>query len=210
MKSTITSNRFSLSVGVMSLFLIAVACGSANIALAQAPGPGSSAPGTPGYTLTFDEAGNSLLNGGPNPLPVVPIPGGGIEFFLPGPVVPGDVLVRGLSDISAVNNGVSDLLSFSNNTANQGILSYFSLIDDSSPPDLADVSAFNLNTPFGVTEFGPEGLNKFQWIPDPNNVFSPVYNGVSDGLVPEPSTFIMGGLGLIALFLICRRRRSAA
>jgi hypothetical protein len=210
MKSTIICNRFSLSVGVMSLFLLALACGSANFALAQPPGPGSSVAGTPGFTFTFDESGDSLLNGGPNPLPVVPLPGGGIEFFLPGPVVPGDVLVRGLSDISPANNGVSDLLSFSNNTANQGILSYFSLIDDSSPPDLADVPSFNLNAQFGVTEFGPEGFNQFQWIPDPNNPFGSIYNGVSDGLVPEPSTFILGGLGLISLFLIGRRRRSPA
>ncbi len=265
----------------MSLLLLALACGSANIALAQAPGPGSSVPGTPGFTFTFDEAGTSLLNGGPNPLPVVPIPGGGIQYFLPVPVIPGDVLVKGSSDISTIaytdlvinpvdatkvtsaahpfglqdvggtllitggtgftiqvatiasvsgnvatlgaaagtvgatggvsqltTVGISDLLSFTNNTANQGILSYFSLIDDSSPPDLADVSAFNVNTPFSVTEFGPEGLNQLQWIPDPNNPFGAIYNGVSDGVVPEPSTFVLGGLGLIALFLIGRRRRS--
>jgi MYXO-CTERM domain-containing protein len=196
---------------VLGLLTVVMALGTSGTAFAQPlPAPGTPLAGVPGFTIQFDEQGNSLLNGGPNPNPVTLIAGGGIEFFLPGPVTPGDVLIRGLSDISAVNNGISDLLSFSNNTANQGILSYFSLIDDASEVEPADVLSFNLNTPYGAIEFGPEGMNSFTWIPDMTNPLGAFYNGISDGLIPEPSSFILGALGLIALFLIGLRRRRTA
>src|SRR5437868_4002497 len=118
-----TNNFRSLTLGVCVLAITAHA--SVSKVMAQPGDPLSGA----GFVLNFDERGNSLLNGGPNPNPVVLIPGGGIQYFLPGPVLPGDVLVRGLSDISAMNNGISDLLSFSNQGC-QGILTFLSLIDD--------------------------------------------------------------------------------
>jgi hypothetical protein len=195
---------------VASLLFVSMAFGTATVAHAQLA-PGSSISGTVGFTFAFDEQGNSLLNGGPNPNTVFLMPGGGIQFTLPGPVIPGDVLVRGLSDVNPGNNGISDLLSFSNNTANQGILTYLSLIDDANDTDAADHPNFNTVTPYSVNEVGPEGANGFQWIPDPANLSGAIYNGVSDGVLPspEPSTFILGGLGLLSLAAVAYRRRLA-
>jgi hypothetical protein len=197
-------------LAIASLLFVSMAFGTAAVAHAQVA-PGSSISGTVGFTFSFDEQGNSLLNGGPNPNLVFLMPGGGIQFTLPGPVIAGDVLVTGISDVTPGNNGISDLLSFSNNTANQGVLTYLSLIDDATETDAADHPNFNTVTTYSVNEVGPEGANGFQWIPDPANLSGAIYNGVSDGVLstPEPSTFIMGGLGLLSLAALAYRRRLA-
>lgn len=178
----------------------------ASTSMAQ-PAPGTPLPGVPGFTLTFDEYGNSLLNGGPNPNPVVAIAGGGLQYFLPGMVTPGDVVVRNIVDITPANPGISDLISFAN-IGGQGVLSFFSLIDDADDNAPADVPTFNFISAYGATEFGPEGNNSFTWIPDPSNSLGAVYIGISDGtIVPEPSTIVLAALGFVSISAIMWRRR---
>jgi len=179
-----------------------------------AQGPGAVLPGSAGFTLTFDENGNSLLNGGPNPNLVQPIAGGGINFYLPVPVVQGYVLATDPVDITTANpTGVSDLMVFFNTTLASGqtvgVMNFGSLIDDNSPPDLADVNVFNFPQPvITISETGPEGSNGFTWVPDPPNAAGAVYNGISDGVVaPEPSTIVLGGLGMISLVVMGWRHR---
>lgn len=186
-----------------------LAFGSARNALAQ---PGAPLPGVPGFTLSFDEQGNSLLNGGPNPNPVIPVSGGGIQFFLPGQISPGFVLVTNpLVDTTTANpNGDTDLLTFSNQIIASGqtvgVMLFESLIDDTDGVnDPADVSVFNFLAPaITILETGPEGNNGFQWIAG-----SAIYNGTSDGRIPEPSTFVLAGLGLLSLAALAYRRRRA-
>jgi hypothetical protein len=139
------------------------------------------------------------------PNPGVPQPGGGLLYALPVPVAAGDVLVLDPLDVSPTNpTGFSDLLTFSGTT-----LLFRSLQDESEMfPDPADVLGLIApDTPFSVLESGPEGFNSFVWILDSGLPSYTVYNGISD--IPEPSTFILGGLGLVALFLVGRRRRFA-
>ena len=175
---------------------------------ARAQGPGAVLPGSAGFTLAFDEQGNSLFNGGPNFNLVVPLAGGGINFFLPVQVVPGYVLATDPIDISTTNpTGESDLLVFFNTTLASGqtvgVMNYGSLIDDNSPPDLADVTNFSFPQPITtITESGLEGNNAFTWIPDPPNAAGAVYIGISDGVVPEPSSVVLGSLGMVSLFVM--------
>ncbi len=194
--------QFSLRLGIAGLAFVAVAVGSANIAFAQ--DPGTPVNGTPEFTMTFDENGNATINGQPSPAFLLGGPtGGGVLYILPGPIAPGFVNVFSPGDISPTNpNGFSDLLVFQQGGPTGGDLIYFSLLDDNSPPDAADSAGTGPGGgPFAVTEMGPEGSNGFGWIPSNTHT---VYQGISD--IPEPSTFILGGLGLIALFLIGRRR----
>jgi hypothetical protein len=201
--------QFSLRLGMTSLLLLsAVAVGSVNIAFAGGPNlvPGTPLPGTPGFIMTFDENGHATING--QSIPSSVLGGGGVSYLLPGPVTPGDVNVFAAGDIGPNNaNGFSDILHFLQNGPTGGELLYFSLLDDNGPPDLADTGILGpANTPFSVMETGPEGNNGFQWIAtDSSTGATASYNGISD--TPEPSTFILGGLGLIALFLIGRRRK---
>jgi hypothetical protein len=166
----------------------------------------------PPFTLDFDEAGNSLLNGLPNPNLVNPVAGGGIQFYLPGIVQPGQVLITSPIDVNSANpNGDSDLLTFSNgpglNGALVGIMLYESLIDDATETDLADVPRLNYLAPIlTILETGPEGANGFSYI-----VPGASYIGLSDGYLPtpEPSTFGMAGMGLLCLAALAYRRRLA-
>jgi hypothetical protein len=180
---------------------------------------GSQPPGSPNvgpsFTLLFDEKGNGVLTtaAGSSPAPGVPVAGGGIRYFLPVVVSTGDVIIRGPSDVSLNNpNGFSDLLTFTNDgPGGNGVLLYRSLIDDlDSFPDPADVLGLVAPTvPSFTDETGPEGSNGFVWLdPTGGNIGDPtIYRGISDGTIPEPSSFILGGSGLLALVLIgCRRR----
>jgi len=157
--------------------------------------------------MTFDENGHADING--QPVPVLAAGGGiGVVYALPGPVVPGFVNVFTPGDIGPNNpNGFSDLLQFQQGGPNGGVLIFSSLLDDNSPPDLADVVGLLQQAGPGVVERGPEGANDFVWV-GPTDPTQTLYHGISD--IPEPSTFILGGLGLVALFLIGRRRRAAA
>jgi hypothetical protein len=197
--------RIFPKLGVASLLLGALAFGSAKVAFGQ---PGRPLPGNPGFILEFDETGHGqLITSVLVPNPGVPQPGGGLEYFLPVSVTPGDVAVYNVEDVSSSNpTGFSDLLTFFN-SGGSGILLYRSLQDEGEPfPDLADVLGLaDPGTPFSVVESGPEGNNGFVWFAGTSsgNPDYTVYNGISD--VPEPSTFVLGGLGLVGLFLIRKR-----
>jgi PEP-CTERM motif-containing protein len=200
----ITNSFRSLTLGVCVLAITIL--GSVSKVMAQ---PGAPLNGA-SFVLNFDERGKSLLNGGPNPNPVVLVAGGGIQYFLPGPVTPGQILINLSTDVvNPGSNGDSDLLTFSNagTAANPiGVLLYESLIDDATETDPADVPRLNYLAPIiTIPEIGPEGNNGFQWIAG-----GATYNGVSDAAqVPEPSTFVLSGLGLTALCGLAYRRRSA-
>jgi MYXO-CTERM domain-containing protein len=194
----------SLAIGVSILSTLAF--GSASVAYAQAIGQPIAA--VPPFQLDFDEAGNSLLNGLPNPNQITFVAGGGIEYFLPGIVQPGQILVNSSVDVDPTNpTGDSDLLTFLNGPNNNGVVTgimlYESLLDPFDPILPADVARLNYLAPIQtLAEIGPEGNNGFSYI-----VPGAVYNGISDGLIPEPSTFVLGGLGLLSLAAIAYRRR---
>jgi hypothetical protein len=196
------------SLAFVISILGAMGFGSTRIAFGQAIGQPIAA--VPPFQLDFDEAGNSLLNGLANPNQVVLVAGGGIQYFLPGPVQPGQVLVNSSVDVDPINvTGDSDLLTFSNGPDNNGlitgILLYESLIDALDPLLPADVPRLNYLQPIqAIGEVGPEGNNGFSYI-----VPGAIYNGISDGFVPEPSTFVLGGLGVVSLAVLAYRRRQA-
>jgi hypothetical protein len=205
---TLTVRTFVLAV-FASLF--AAAC------LAQSPGS-PVAGAAPFGNLTFDERGASLLNNLPNPNPVFPNLSGGLQFVLPFPVNPGQVLITLPSDVNNSNpNGDSDLLTFSNATnsvgVQVGVMLYESLFDkdafDLAAIDPADVQRLSYVVPFnGVTilENGVEGNNNFTWVAGGNTYF-----GLSDGYLPtpEPSTFVLSALALAGLAAMAYRRRAA-
>ena len=193
--------QFFSKLGVASFLLGALAFGCANVAFGQ---PGRPSPGSPGFILEFDEAGhgNLILGTGSSPHPGAPVVGGGLTYTLPVLVTPGNVPIFNPADISPSNpDGFSDLLTFFNESGH-GVLLYRSLLNEGEPvSDPADV--LGLTNPGGpaVFESGPEGYNSFVWFAgtsgaDPDYT---VYNGLSD--VPEPSMFVLGGLGLLGLFL---------
>ncbi len=149
----------SLAIGIS--ISSALAFGSARIAFAQAIGEPIAA--VPPFQLDFDETGTSFLNGLPNPNQIVFVAGGGIEFYLPGPVQPGQILVNSSVDVDPNNpGGDSDLLTFSNgpdiNGLITGILLYESLLDPFDPVLAADVPVLNYMQPIqSIGEIGPEG-----------------------------------------------------
>jgi hypothetical protein len=196
--------RFSSRLAAAGLFLVVAAVGPARLAFGQAP-PGTPLAG-PAFNMSFDEKGIGFINGVPDP--GIPVGGGGIDYFLPVPVIPGDVLVMSPGDVNATPSDVSDLLSFSNTGPNgNGVLLYRSLIDDSDlVRDPADVPNFPINAAFIAQEIGPEGNNGFLWAPPPGP--GTTYQGISD--TPEPSTLILSALGVIPLLVFRRRRRFAA
>jgi hypothetical protein len=191
--------------GAICLLVGAAVFGSAPIAFAQ--NPGDPQPGFPGFFLTFDELGNGTLGtpSGIGPDPGVAVAGVGVQYALPVPVIPGDVLVKGPAD-DVANFGYSDRLVFDNGPVG-GILTFQSLRDDASPPDPADVPTFPITSSFVVFEIGPEGNNSFSWTPGAGFPTGATYQGISD--TPEPSTLILGALGLVALYALAWRRRIA-
>jgi hypothetical protein len=201
---SLMNTRVFLTRGFCISILGVLAFGAADSVAGLPLQPGSPVPGVPDFIFSFDENGHGFFNG--QPVPENPVTGGGIDYFLPVPVVPGDVIVNGPSDIGTTGgNGFSDLLTFMQGTTG-GVLFYQSLADDSSAPDLADiVNLIAPTTSFAVLETGPEGNNGFVWNPLPSQTF---YRGISD--IPEPSTIVLGGLGLASLVALAYRRRRAA
>src|ERR1051325_4028632 len=145
--------------------------------------------------FSFDEKGNGFGPGGPIPgvIAIDPLTGQpALCYQLPFAPAPGDVLLT-----EQASSQVSDVLRFFQNT-----LYFYSLRDDASDTDLADVAILpplqpNVAGPF--FENGPEGNNGFVWLPPPGSgapgdVGFPVqYNFISD--VPEPGSLSLAGVG---------------
>jgi hypothetical protein len=177
------------------------------------------------YTVTVDERGNGAIDGltaGPTPIPaslsVDPVSGltglfydvGFLAASLGFSVTPGDVV---LSEPGVLPP--SDLIRFTNTGGQQGLF-FFSLQDDLSPPDLADVPQLPLF--FEVVTFaetGPEGQNGLFYVPAPQGPGDIPeaaglvgYNFISD--VPEPSTMALACFAAAGLVVTVLRRRRAA
>src|SRR5262249_54849800 len=139
------------------------------------------------------------------PIPGVPIAGGGVQYILPFPVTPGVVDVIGTPDEPPSPVApFSDRMIFDTNAAQQGILTYLSWIDETSGPDaLADAPIANFTpSSFVANENGREGNNDFFW-----QVPGMIYHGLSDAPVPEPSSLVLAGMGLVGLATAARRHR---
>jgi PEP-CTERM motif-containing protein len=136
--------------------------------------------------------------------------------FIP---TPGDILISE----SATAQIPSDLLRFDAN----GNLTVFSDKESSDLPpfDLADVGVpapgTNVVSLLETDQFGgpavegkENGIFGYQAAPGTPGGFpagtvgTVVYNFISDAAVPEPSTFVLAGCGMLGLLAVCRMRRA--
>jgi len=167
------------------------------------------------FEYWFDEQGNGryriFLPGSP-PGPIVNSPGqvinGNLTYFLPSPVVTGDVRIWE----DSARTVLSDVLRFTDAAGNlSGGLTgdrmiYFS--ETAEPGEAADLADTGIPTSLvvrdggGIVEVGPEGNNGFDYAP--GGPFDNTYHGISD--VPEPSTLTGVALGLLTILWRARRR----
>ncbi|MBS1716260.1 MAG: PEP-CTERM sorting domain-containing protein [Armatimonadetes bacterium] len=157
------------------------------------------------FTFTFDEWGNGFFT-----LPdgsqynvkgyLAADPTGGIAgpvliYDMPELLVPGDIAFT-----EPPSNDYSDAFRFFNDAVTAHLIFY----SDQDPIDApADTGLpVNLNPVFVLPEVGREGYN---WcIYDTGLGFR--YEGLSDGVLPEPTSMAALGLGILAL---ARRRKAA-
>ena len=167
-------------------------------------------------TITVDENGAGL----PPTFVTDPVSGlSGLAYFLPGTVVPGDLLLNE----PAPGQGGSDLLRFLNVTlpsgpqggpTSVGVLLFFSDKEPNETPDLADVPglpATNSASLIVASEVGPEGgPNGLTYTPTESQLGfitgGVTYNIISDVAVPLPAA-VWGGLGLMGLAAASKARR---
>jgi hypothetical protein len=210
--------ELSVRLGAAVFVVGAMAFDYARVALA-APLPGTITDGSAPFTTTFDEnrhgtlttASGSVSNFHPTNEVF------GLQYRLFAFVQPGEVFLTTPTDISPNNPlGISDLLHFDNDPNLGGILVYQSLLDENDAvKDPADDPLSNFEVPsprpgdIVISEVGPEGSNGAVWsVPTPGFTAMTTYQAISD--TPEPSTFILGGLGFVGFLLLRWSRRAAA
>lgn len=153
------------------------------------------------FTLQFDEHGNGLLNGAPDPgyLAIDPLSGLlALTYNLPNPVGTGDV---GVLD---PNGSIGDGIRFENvANLNGGVTVMFYFSDNADGVDaLADSGIPQGNfANFNVPELA-DGSFVFLANGGGNNS----YFGLSDTDTPEPGSLLLLGSGLLSVIGIARRR----
>jgi hypothetical protein len=197
---------------------------------ADSVGVGNSSSSDPPPILFFDENGNGFfepLIGVIEPIPVpgvlVPDPSGSgipvaLTYFLAAtgmrPVNNGDVLIsnatEGLGDVIRFTDAAGNL---TGHTADRMIY-YSDIIPGDVDTDLADTPFAPINLGVGATasatERGPEGNNFFSYegvggVPGAGGSIA-FYTGTSDAPVPEPSSLILLGSGVLVLWGFRHRR----
>jgi hypothetical protein len=167
--------------------------------------------------IAVDEYGNMRIDGARGPQGVLaPEPISGqvtLRYQLPFPGILGDVVLFEPPNFTQM----SDIIRFPGN----GFMYFFSAVDANEPPEpgvLADgVLPVELPNPNHVEtiETGPEGANGLlMWSPQNAGAGGapslPTYDFISDGVVPEPSTIVLGALGAGSLLMLALRRRALA
>ncbi len=161
------------------------------------------------FHFTFDEFGHGLWQFNDNPTVfhvdghLSADPTGGI---VGAPVMIYDLLVPviGPGDVGffepdvVVAQQISDAFRFYNDQAGAHMIFYSDNVDGADAP--ADTGIPQLITPIILPETGAEGGPQFCPFVAGDNV----YLGVSEGVVPEPTSMVALGIGAIALI---RRRR---
>jgi len=163
-----------------------------------------------GTVFEFDEFGNGIIdtNGVVTTMkshlsadPTGGIVGSPVLIYDLGTAVgPGDVLFTEPGVVVAVQ--FTDMFRFYDDQDNQGHLIFYS--DNVGGADSpADVGIPNSDTNLVFSESGVEG--GFQWCTFTPEGGGVIYEGLSDGVLPEPASMTVLGLGVIALI---RRRKS--
>ena len=157
-----------------------------------------------GFELTFDENGNGKLILGDGTSHVATGFGQldpdyhtfALTYALP------DLVTSGTVGVLEPSGGLTDAMNFY--TINgQSFMSFFS---DGGDHDLADSLSRGFLPPLGNFNVKENAIGIFDWFPGTNS-----YHGFSGGdIVPEPSTFVLLGLGGIGLAVGAYRRRRAA
>ena len=179
----------------------------------------ASAFGQAGPLITFDESGNALGMGPGVVMAADPsggVPGPVLVYTLPAgfpPLTTGDLLL-GEPGATNTQQQLSDVVRFWNPAGGPGgQIIFYSDVEAGEPPVLADTGlpVAILPNAFLVPEVGPEGANGAVYTPLPGAPgFIPgiTYDIISDGVVPEPSTGLLAGLGGGSLLVLNSRRRT--